>query len=209
MIAYASRTGTRRNIALLKAAGWRWMISPKGRMGLNLEGMGYALDNGAWTCFMNGEPFDEPAFCLALDRFGENADWIVIPDIVAAGAASIEFSDQWLPRLRAGGFNRLMLAVQNGMESHHALPYLRQGIGIFVGGDTDWKLATLGHWAALAHEHGQTCHAVRVNTARRIRLCAAAAVDSFDGSGPSRFADELPRLDIARRQPDLYAGART
>ena len=44
----------------------------------------------------------------------------------------------------------------------------------------------------------------RVNTQRRIRLCAAAGADSFDGTSASRYAVTLPGLDSARRQPDLF-----
>lgn len=36
-----------------------------------------------------------------------------------------------------------------------------------------------------------------------IRPCAAAGVDSFDGSGVSRFSAALPPLDLARGQADL------
>lgn len=45
MIGYASRTGTRRNLDALRAAGWRLMVSARGA--LRTEGFPYALDNGA------------------------------------------------------------------------------------------------------------------------------------------------------------------
>ncbi len=56
MIAYASRTGTRRNLAALRDAGWRLMVSARGV--LRTEGFPYGLDNGAWTAFQRDEPFD-------------------------------------------------------------------------------------------------------------------------------------------------------
>jgi len=43
----------------------------------------------------------------------------------------------------------------------------------------------------------------RVNSARRICLCAAADVDSLDESGVSRFAEALPPLDLARRKAEV------
>jgi hypothetical protein len=101
--------------------------------------------------------------------------------------------------------SQYLLAVQNGMEPGHIAPLVGPEIGIFVGGDTPWKLATMAAWARLAHERGAICHIGRVNTVRRIRLCAAAGADSFDGSGVSRFASALPPLDLARRQPDIEA----
>lgn len=204
MIAYASRTGTRRNLAALAAAGWRLMVSARGT--LRTEGFRYALDNGAWTSFQRGEPFDAGAFERPVARLGADADWIVVPDIVMGGLASLRFSRLWLGRLRRRRTLRgatFLIAVQNGMESRHVRRLIGPRVGIFVGGDTAWKLATMAMWARLAHARGAICHVGRVNSVRRIRLCAAAGVDSFDGSGVSRFASALPPLDLARRQANI------
>ncbi|SCW50087.1 hypothetical protein SAMN02927924_00970 [Sphingobium faniae] len=204
MIGYASRTGTRRNLDALRRAGWRLMVSAKGP--LRTESFRYALDNGAWTAFQRGETFDAPAFDKAVTLLGPKADWIVLPDIVAGGLTSLRFSLDWLGALRnrpALRGARYLLAVQNGMEPRDIAALVGPETGIFVGGDTSWKLATMAMWARLAHEHGAICHVGRVNTVRRIRLCAAAGADSFDGSGVSRFASALPPLDLARRQPDI------
>ncbi|QKR98273.1 hypothetical protein F9288_00345 [Sphingomonas sp. CL5.1] len=206
MLAYASRTGTRRNLAALRAAGWRLMISARGA--LRTEGFRYALDNGAWTAFQRGEPFDTAAFERAVARLGPDADWIVVPDIVMGGLASLRFSRRWLHRLRQRRALRettFLIAVQNDMEPRHVRRLVGPRTGIFVGGNTPWKLTTMAMWARLAHDHGAICHVGRVNSARRIRLCAAAGADSFDGSGVSRFASALPPLDLARRQPDIEA----
>jgi len=204
MIAYASRTGTRRNLDALRRAGWRLMVSARGA--LRTEGFRYALDNGAWTSFQRGEPFDETAFERAVTRLGADADWIVVPDIVMGGMASLKFSRMWLARLRnrrALAKARFMIAVQNGIVPAHIRDLVGPRIGVFVGGDTEWKLATMAGWARFAQARGAICHVGRVNSARRIRLCAAAGVDSFDGSGVSRFAAALPPLDLARRQADV------
>jgi len=204
MIAYASRTGTRRNLDALRRAGWRLMVSARGS--LRPECFRYALDNGAWTAFQRGEPFDVRAFDKAVTLLGAAADWIVLPDIVAGGPASLRLSLDWLDTLRGRPDLRgaqYLLAVQNGMEPGQIAPLVSPEVGIFVGGDTPWKLATMATWTRLAHERGALCHVGRVNTVRRIRLCAAAGADSFDGSGVSRFASALPPLDRARRQPDI------
>jgi len=202
VIAYASRTGTRRNLAALRAAGWRLLVSAGNR--LSTEGFGYALDNGAWGCFQRGCLFDEAAFERAVDGLGADADWIVIPDIVAGGLDSLRYSLSWLPRLEPLG-RPLLLAVQDGMTAADVAPLLGSRLGLFVGGSTHGKLATTLQWAALARRRGCWCHVGRVNTARRIRLCAAAGAESFDGSSASRFASTVPLLDAARRQPDLFA----
>jgi hypothetical protein len=98
-----------------------------------------------------------------------------------------------------------MIAVQNGIVPAHVRDLVGPRVGVFVGGDTEWKLATMAGWASFARARGALCHVGRVNSARRIRLCAAAGVDSFDGSGVSRFATALPPLDLARRQADVEA----
>jgi hypothetical protein len=68
MVGYASRTGTRRNLAALRDAHWRLLVSAKGE--LRTEGIRYALDNGAWSAFVQQQPFDEEAFLVALENLG-------------------------------------------------------------------------------------------------------------------------------------------
>ncbi|MDR5754901.1 MULTISPECIES: hypothetical protein [unclassified Caballeronia] len=114
IVGYASRTGTRRNLDALKGADWRLLVSAKGE--LRTEGFHrYALDNGAWTAYQQGRPFDEYAFSVAVERLGERADWLVLPDIVMGGMASLDYSLKWLERLR-GMPCRMLIAVQNGMQ---------------------------------------------------------------------------------------------
>lgn len=204
MIAYASRTGTRRNLAALRAAGWRLIVSAKGV--LRTEGFPYALDNGAWTAFQKSEPFDVPAFEKAVRLLGVGADWIALPDIVMGGKASLDLSVSWLRKLRrraALRASRFMLVVQNGMETGAMLGRVKrivgERVGIFVGGDTDWKLAAMRFWSDLAHSLGAICHIGRVNSAKRIEACGSAGADSFDGSSASRFSVTLWPLDRARR----------
>jgi hypothetical protein len=176
MVGYASRTGTRRNLAALRDAGWRLLVSAKGE--LRTEGMRYALDNGAWSAFVQQQPFDEDAFLLAVDRLGEGADWIVLPDIVAGGLASLEFSLRWKERLR-GMPTRMLLAVQNGMQINDVASLLSPAIGIFIGGTTEWKEATAQAWGSVARRRHCYLHVGRVNSARRICICVAAGADSF------------------------------
>ena len=197
LIAYASRTGTRRNLQVLRDAGWRLLVSAAGC--LRTEGFRYALDNGAWSAHCKGTLLDEGAFAKALDLLGTYADWVVVPDIVAGGHLSLALSTQWLPRV----LNQspcALLAVQDGMMVEDIAHFLGPHVGIFVGGSTAWKEATLPQWGALARQIGCWCHVGRVNTVRRIHLCGFAGVTSFDGSSASRYAVNTPRLDHARRQ---------
>lgn len=199
---YASRTGTRRNLAALREAGWRLLVSARGC--LRSEGFRFALDNGAWTAFQKGEPFDVGAFEKALDLMGSEADWVASPDIVGGGMRSLEMSAEWLPRLADARL--VLIPVQDGLAADDVRPLLGNRVGIFLGGSTEWKLATMRDWGALAREVGCYYHVARVNTRRRIEMCSEAGATSFDGSSASRFADSLPRLERARRQPSLFEG---
>lgn len=197
MAAYASRTGTRRNLDVLRAAGWRLMISARGEW--RTEGFArYALDNGAWTAYQRQEPFDAKAFEGVVEALARGADFVVTPDIVLGGIESLRFSVGWLQRLADVPCMKL-LAVQNGMQPSDLRPLLGREVGIFVGGDDRWKESSLPMWGDLAHEVGCYLHVGRVNTARRMRLCSDAGVDSFDGSSASRFATTLGPLDRSRR----------
>lgn len=211
MIRYASRTGGAVILSDLRAHGWRLMVSARGR--LRHEGFRYALDNGAWTASEERRKglratadLDLRAFKVAVDRMGAEADFIVVPDVVADAARSWPLTRYWLRRLRRDRRLRravLMIAVQDGMEPEAIRPFLSRRVGVFVGGSTEWKLSTMTAWGRLAADQGAWCHVGRVNTGRRARLCEIAGVRSFDGSGPSRYSQERRRIDEALVQPDL------
>ncbi len=209
MIRYASWTGTRRNKDALRLHGWRLLLSPVTFVGAGwrlptwTDGTlaPFALDNGAWSAFQQGRPFDEIAFARAVEVAGGHEDWIVLPDIVAGGLPSLDFSLSWVGRLAA---RRCLLAVQDGMEEHHVLPHVGHLHGLFVGGSTAWKLTMMQRWGRFAHAHNLWCHVGRVNTARRIRMCLDAGMDSFDGTSPSRFAVTTPELTAAAEQNHLF-----
>ena len=200
MTPYASRTGTRRNLDALRAAGWHLLVSARGV--LRHEGLPYALDNGAWTAFQRGEPFDVKAFEKAVSWGAHAADWLVLPDIVAGGLKSLKMSMQWAPRLI--GLCPLLLAVQDGIKPDDVRSVLGSDIGLAVGGSTEWKESSCKMWGHLARETGCHLHVLRVNTARRIAICAHAGADSFDGTSATRFVKTLRPLDNARRQLSMF-----
>lgn len=205
MICYASRTGKGRNLDALRAAGWRLLISRAGRW--RTEGMPYALDNGAWSDFQNGQAFDAEAFRELVERFAFNADWIVAPDLVAGGHASLAMSVDWLPYL-AQRSTLVLLAVQDGMRPEDLVDLVGPRVGIFLGGSTQWKLDQMQLWGEFCAERRAYYHVARVNTVRRIYRAAAAGARSIDGSSASRYSVNLPRLDSASRQADFLAPTR-
>jgi hypothetical protein len=208
MEGYATYTGTKRNQKALRLAGWRWIVTPdtltryawrrpKWDDGTPAP---YALDNGAWGCFQRGEEWDEANFLRSLRSVGVGADWVVLPDIVGAGLRSLERSLAWLPRIEG----QVLLPVQDGMEVSDIAPHIGGRVGVFVGGSTEWKLATMHQWCQLANRAGATAHVGRVNTVRRIRQCSVAGAHSFDGTSCTRFAVNVPILDAARRRCTLF-----
>ncbi len=203
MIAYAAHATAARNRAALKAAGWGLLMSAAYRWQepewkpLDCGGLGLALDNGAWSAHAAGRTFDDEAFRRAVGQCGR-VDFVVVPDVVMDAQGTREAMAKWLPWVQAhADARRVLIAVQDGMETDD-LP-LGDGVGVFVGGSTAWKLATMRLWADRAHAAGAWCHVGRVNSARRVRQARAAGVDSIDGSGPSRFADCLRRVDEGMR----------
>ena len=198
MTYYASRTGTARNLAAFRAHGWRVLVSATGV--LRTEGFPYAIDSGAWTAHNSGTPFNEPAFVRVVELLGADADFIVCPDIVCGGLESLALSLRWLPWVLART-RVALIPAQNGMVPADLAPHLGPRVGVFVGGDDDFKDGTMLEWSALAHRCGAICHVGRVNCLKRIRLCRAAAVDSADGTSGSRFADTVPQIDGWRKRP--------
>jgi hypothetical protein len=200
---YASRTGTLRNLEALRLYGWRILFSPFSSTWP--DGFPGAIDNGAWTYFQQGREFDGDRFRRTIDRHGEKADWIVIPDKVAAGKESLEFSQSWMHEL--SDFRHLLLAVQDGMNprdvSAFVTAYPKHSIGIFLGGSTGWKLRNMYAWGCVAAALGCYYHVARVNTAKRIRLALEAGADSIDGTSASLYSVTVPMLDNATRQPSL------
>lgn len=211
MIRYAARTGTGRNLRRLRQFGWRLMISARGV--LRTEGFLYALDNGAWTAFqerLKGKRATAApclrSFTIAVEKLGADADFIVVPDIVEGGAASWALTRYWLRRLRRDRRLRrplLLIAVQDGYDPWTIARYLGPRVGIFVGGSTDWKLATFPSWQRLARACGAYCHVARVNSGKRAKACDIAGVDSIDGSGPSRFEKCLLQVEQGIECPDI------
>lgn len=204
MKAYATRTGTKRNLKALRDAGWGLLVTPDAA---RTEGFTeYGIDNGAWSAHTKGLDWDSTyraKFERLVEDYGAAADFIVAPDIVAAGAASLARSVEWLPALRSVGC-LVLIPVQDDMRPDPSLTrHLGDTVGLFVGGSTEFKIASLPTWSWVAREWDCYLHVARVNSVRRIRYCQAYGVDSIDGTSASRYAVELTKLDAALRQPML------
>jgi hypothetical protein len=205
MRSYASHTRTRRNLETFRVFGWRILLTPQNPR--PVEGLPFAIDNGAWRTHQQKLPFDSDGFSRLVEMHGAAADFIVVPDIVCGGLDSLEFSLSWLDRLK--GLRLLLLPVQDGMSADDVGAVLRRnpGLGIFLGGSTEWKLRTMYGWGMVAHALGCYYHVGRVNSRRRIRLAQEAGADSVDGSSGTRYSVNVAKLDDAARQPSLLRPA--
>lgn len=196
MVPYASRTGTKVNLDCMRENGWGLLVSAKGV--LRTEGFdNYMLDNGAWSAFTQGVPFDEGAFAKAFDLLGEKAKMVVLPDIVCGGLRSLAMSLAWLEKLKHAP-TTLLIAVQDGMIPDDVRDHLNPSVGIFLGGSTDWKLKTANSWGLLARRRRCHLHVGRVNSAKRMLLCSAAAgAHSVDGTSASMYSKTVAPLTAA------------
>ena len=205
MLAYASNTGTRQNLEAMRAAGWRILLTPDRPR--PPERFNFGIDNGAWGHRNDAVPDDFSGFADLVERYGCAADFVVLPDIVAGGMASMALSVSWIPRLRA--LKNLLMPVQDGMNALEVGKILREhrNVGLFLGGTTEFKLKEIYGWGMVANAWQRWYHVGRVNTARRIRLCHEAGATSFDGTSTSRYSCTIPLLNDARKQPSLLTPA--
>lgn len=156
----------------------------------------YAIDNGAWLFHTLEVAPDFGPFAAALQRYGARADFVVAPDIVAGGAASLDLSVQWLDRCLDHAA-MVLIPVQDGMVPADVVALLGARVGIFVGGSTVWKWSTAEQWADVGRKAGAHVHVGRVNTRRRADFCADLGVSSADGSTVARFSSTAHRMAAA------------
>lgn len=206
MICYASRTGTTRNLAALRERGWGLLVSRAGVW--RTEGFDRVCgDNGAWADFKAGRTFDEDAYDRFLDWFStqREPDWLVLPDIVAGGLRSLDLSMRYINRCRSLT-SLVLIAVQDGMTTEDLSSLVGPQVGIFLGGSTAWKLATMRQWGEFCVERGVYYHVARVNSAKRMRMAIAAGAESIDGSSGSRYAVTIPPLSKASQRRLRWSG---
>jgi len=132
----------------------------------------WAYDNGAFADWTNDRPFDSDRFIAEVARMEDRRpDFIALPDIVAGGERSLEFSLSWAPRLI--GLTPLYLVVQDDMDPAEVAEVLPSLGGLFVGGTSRWKLRTGAVWVQLAHAYQRPCHIGRVGTEAKARPASA------------------------------------
>ena len=168
----------------VKRRGLGIMISSTERMPTSaIKGMPCALDNGAFSSYMKGKPFNEYRFLRTLDacqKHDLDLDFIVLPDIVEGGWKSINFSRSWLERIQC---DHLALAVQDGVRSEWLHRELVHEVStIFVGGSPLWKWKTAKMWVDFAHSRGKKCHIGQCGKLEYLRKAREYGADSCDST---------------------------
>lgn len=191
-MAYVGQTRGRKMIARLEAAGigectQRDEFPPRRRP--------WFLDNAAFKDWKAGRAFDAAQWSEVLPRAtAEGPDFVVAPDLVAQGWASLAFSINAVGAIRAAG-GRAYLVTQDGMEADPrrvASEAITHGFsGLFVGGTLPWKRDTGAMWVKAAHAANLPCHIGRVGTIRRTRWAREIGADSIDSCLPLWRADRM------------------
>ena len=207
IIPYSAVCSAKSNLVHLEKYPWRFLLSPfrptaKWRHNCS----GYAIDNGAWVYHKRGVGYDPEPFLKDVHRYGAEADFVVIPDVVEDKAKTLEMSEYWIQKLSG---HRLLFVAQDGVSLSDLETFTKRGIGIFIGGSTDWKLSSIKGIADLCRGYDVLCHVGRVNTLKRLRKCVFDGAHSFDGSGMAVFnktAEIMTRQMIALDNDLFSAG---
>ena len=167
------------------------------------ENLFWALDNGAYSVWVNNLPFPEELFLKTLNKIPPNnpPDFIVCPDIVATGKKSLIFSLSWIEECPKD--YEYYLSVQDGMAENDVLQHIEKFDGIFVGGTMKWKLRTAREWCCLAHENGIPCHIARIGTFKRLVFAKSVNADSIDSSTFVQGPNRLKRIEDSIKQKIL------
>lgn len=153
-------------------------------------------DNRAFADWKAGRPFNGVRWQRDQWRI-RNAqlrpDFVVVPDVVAGGRASLDFSAFERPFVAEGC--PAYLVVQDGMTPELVGSWLDVQpdpyAGIFVGGTLEWKLATSALWVRFAHDRDMRLHIGRVGPADRVLWARSIGADSIDSSLPLRDRGKL------------------
>lgn len=118
-------------------------------------------------------------------------DFIVAPDMVGGGLASLKMSAEYAYQLRALEWNKVALAVQDGMTVADVTPYLSLFSHLFVGGTSEWKGKTAHRWVEFAHKNELRCHIGRVGTVAKVEWAKRIGADSIDSCLPLWSTEKL------------------
>ena len=143
----------------------------------------FALDNGAFSAFTKGAPFDSDGYVRMLDKAAKLDRpplFCLVPDVVGDRCGTMESWANWLPVCRRYSYNGtpwpLAFAVQDGMTPADVPG---EASVVFIGGSMAWKLRTMAMWAG----EFAMVHVGRVNRPWLLHRCEELGIESVDGTG--------------------------
>lgn len=167
----------------LAESGFGRMWIARGRNIYTQPGEVWGFDNGAYRDYSAGRTFDSTAFLKSLDKavaHPHRPRLAVLPDIVAGGERSAEFSMRW--RERVPDELPWYLAVQDGMTSDVLDDFGDSIVGVFLGGSDAFK-AQAGYWADAARARRLRFHYGRCGTPEKMAHAMKVGADTGDSAG--------------------------
>jgi hypothetical protein len=172
----------------------------------------FIYDNGAFRAsqdYIKGKTksprLNESLFYSQISRMIRQPDFVCVPDIVAGGMNSYEFSLKHIDKIP---YNKYFV-VQDGMYFDAVYYAISKCEGVFVGGSVDlnnslkgWKWDTAYHWIQRSHEIGLPCHIGRVGRLEGYFKAYDLGADSVDGSTIIRHN----KLDRVKEFRELLEG---
>ena len=200
MIGYSIGGGSLLN-ERMQRFGIRQLIQPWPPSATRLVRRPFALDNGAYQCFVDNTPFRMDTFEALLDKYAaDGPDFVVLPDIVGAGLRSLGFSIDWADK-RAHHYSNpgipFYLVLQDGMIPADLDPYIGSLDGLFLGGSIGWKHSTGEVWGAYAQRHRKPLHVGRCTANWAVKRAIEIGATSVDGNGPAFSLAQLERFATA------------
>lgn len=153
--------------------------------------MPWFFDNGAYSDWNTGAEFNYEKFTKRLLEIESKVrfkilpepDFVVVPDKVAKGQASLRYSVAWMEYLNQNfPYNKYYLAVQNDMDILHVEKLIRRRMfdDLFVGGTKDWKYKEGHKWVELAKRYGLPIHCGAIGTRKNILWAKMEGFTSVD-----------------------------
>jgi len=139
----------------------------------------YILDNGAFSAFANGEPWDTDAFVRRLGQLEEMPrppEFVVLPDVVTDPGATEKRARAWSQIINWP----TAYPVQDGVSPGDAADVAAEldAAYLFIGGTTEWKRRNAAGFVNAAHGHGLNCHIGRPGDLTWAEKIGADSVDT-------------------------------
>jgi len=171
-----------------------------------LSGEPWIFDNGAYLDWVRDKEFNDTAYWKRLWRaYAVGRPYFaVVPDIVAEGKKSLEYSMWWIERLPPSW--SWYLAIQDDMDMAEVKAVIKWYDGFFLGGSNDFKQEA-GRWCDLAHSKGLKFHYARCGTRKRIAHAKRIGADSIDSAGclqsPQRYQEVMDAFYETHEQLEI------